>query len=1102
MKQNKREVRNVVARGLRNLRKSAMGWLLTFSLLLCGCGEGLAASASQQPVRHTDARRASPDNEESARALRKGGQAKSGQSQANNQESQCLSQIGDVFELLKLAFETFLLSASQTPAGARESIKRYKEAFAIYKRQDVKLGMAATMFSCGAAHYFLGENREALNAWLEASEYSKDSGLDVLRPFLDACIGTVYASLGETAKALECLERSLPMIRAQDSPSMLAMTLRGMGEAHMQLGQKRKGLEYLNESLGLYRQTGEWLQETQILSLISALQSSLGQSAEALKLANAAVKRAKEKGARDWLAYGYFAVGAAYTAAGNLDEAVTAYNRSLELLRGQHDGTGEATAFNNLGLIYVARGDFNRALKYFEKAWQLAQSSHEPRLAAYVANNMGTIYARRGNPVEALRSFKEALDVALSQKDKRLEAAVLSSMADTYFLMNGSTHALKLLREAAESFAAVEEPGHESESLISLADGFAVLGQYKEALAILQSLLASEHLVEDPGRQGYVLREMAYIYNHLGEPDKELQYYAQALAKLDAAGDDLGKVDLYTARGATLVAQQDYQQAEEQLRKGLAIAQTAGLRQNEVLILAVLGLARARQGECAQAEIFYDQGVNMSEALRSSARIEELKTGVGNLSAILLAPAIQLKFKLGKFVEAFELSEKARARTFLDQMNQAHINVRKGGDPKLLEQEQALRFAIGALEEGLRKQQRENPSSEVVRAMAASLKEKHEAYGALLIRLKASHPDYAELQGASSVSLTQIQQLLEPQTTLISYFVTTDESFAFIISRHSFQAVEIPAKEADLRATINWFRAFSSLRDAQPQSLKQLHDWLIAPIRQHIKTPNVIIVPHGILHYVPFAALNDGQEYFADAHAISYLPSASLLPVLKRRLHPAGRRVFAAAQAWADGLPVLRFADQEVEGVAKLFGAQALPTGRATRALFLKRSPAYSVLHIAAHAELNDNNSLFSRLRLSPDKGDGGALEIRELYGLNLSRTDLAVLSACQTQLGAQSKGDDIVSLNRAFIYAGASSVIASLWTVDDQATSLLMQTFYGYLKQGLSKAEALQAAQAATRRQYPHPYYWAAFVLTGDPGKSARRPKAQRVVKRARGFR
>lgn len=258
-------------------------------------------------------------------------------------------------------------------------------------------------------------------------------------------------------------------------------------------------------------------------------------------------------------------------------------------------------------------------------------------------------------------------------------------------------------------------------------------------------------------------------------------------------------------------------------------------------------------------------------------------------------------------------------------------------------------------------------------------------------------------------------------------------------------------------------------------------------------------MPHGILHYVPFAALTDGNRYFGNDHAISFLPSASILQSIRRRARPRGTRLLAISQSRAEGQPVLSYADREAAGVAKLYHTQPLQTGRATRAVFMKRAPAYNIVHVAAHAELNTRSPLFSRVLLSPEGGDSGAIEVREIYGMDLSRADLVVLSSCQTQLGRLSKGDDIVGLNRAFIYAGASSVIASLWTVDDEATSLLMKAFYGHLKLGMSKAAALQAAQSETRKKHPHPYYWAAFVLTGDPGKESGRRSAKALARSAR---
>ena len=1081
MKQVNRDFENSARRFSPNLAATVVHCLIVLSLLSYGCKDCFGAIASQQPS-----------------APQAGGKSQDRQDQAKDKRQESEPQVADLIEAIKLAKEFYEQSANPTTESATKAIEQMKKVFAIYKSMNFKLGMAAALFGRGSAYYFLGRTREALDAYLEASEYSRESGFDMLRPVLEASIGAAYVRLGENDKALEWLNRALPLVRESNQAPLLALTLKGLGDVHVHMGQKRKALEYLNEALKLYQHEGDWMNEVQILPLISAFNSSLGQPTEALRFARAAVDRSKEKGAKDWEAYGYFGVGAAYAAVGNLEEAITAYNRALELLEGQKDAGGEAMALNNLGLIYAGRGEFDRALDHFERALKLAKANNEPRLVAFASHNLGALYSRRGDRLTAFRYFKEALDFALPNKEKRLEAAVLSSLADAYFLANSPNHSLKLLREAAATFAQIEEPGYESEALISLADAYGATGRYREALDLLRPVLESRRLAGDPRREGYVLREMGYMYTNMGDRSNALKHYAAALSKLEAAGEASGQVDLYGAMGAVSTVDGDYGKAEELYRKGLALARTAELRQSEMVILVALGSAYEKQGDLARAESLYDQGIAVSESLRSSARIEELKTGVGDIAALLHVPAIRLKIRLGKWSEAFDLSEKARARTFLDQINNVRIDVRKGADPGLAGQEQSLRFDIRLIEEKLIKERRDNPSSEAAATLAASLKEKEEAYAALLIRLKASNPDYAELQSYSPRPLNEIRRLLGPQTTLVSYFVTQDKTFAFVVGPNTFHATEVAVKEGDLRAAIDWFRGFASLRDSRPQGLEQLHGWLIAPIRQHIKTADVVIVPHSVLHYVPFAALTDGRAWFGDEHAIHYLPSASLLPAIRRRVGPDGKRVLSVAQSWAEGMPALRFADEEALGVARLYRTQPLPTGRATRAEFLKRSRASGIVHIAAHAELNAHSPLFSRILLSPEAAHSGAIEVREVYGMDLARANLVVLSACKTQLGAQSRGDDIVGLNRAFIYAGASSVIASLWQVDDRATSFLMKAFYGNLKRGLSKAAALQAAQTATRKKHPHPYYWAAFVLTGNPGKAGQR----RSANHARGFR
>jgi CHAT domain-containing protein len=320
-----------------------------------------------------------------------------------------------------------------------------------------------------------------------------------------------------------------------------------------------------------------------------------------------------------------------------------------------------------------------------------------------------------------------------------------------------------------------------------------------------------------------------------------------------------------------------------------------------------------------------------------------------------------------------------------------------------------------------------------------------------------------------------------------------------VLTRDSFETVTLPVGEQSLQMAIAEFRRFDSLDSSAPPSLRSLYDWLIAPVEAHLKTRQIGIVPHGPLHYLPFAALpvspssalagnaaknESAIHYLGDDYALFYLPNASVLPFL----HAEGKDVdtadvLAFSFAAPSGFESLAYADQEAQEIATLFNSPPLIGADASERAFKQRAGDHRIVHVAAHGEFNLTNAQFSRLVLAPGQDEDGSLEVHEVYGLNLEQTDLVVLSACETQLGKQSQGDDIVALNRAFLYAGTPTVIASLWAVNDEATSTLMQSFYKHLKQGDSKADALRQAQMETRVRFPHPYYWAAFVLTGSPG-------------------
>jgi CHAT domain-containing protein len=258
-----------------------------------------------------------------------------------------------------------------------------------------------------------------------------------------------------------------------------------------------------------------------------------------------------------------------------------------------------------------------------------------------------------------------------------------------------------------------------------------------------------------------------------------------------------------------------------------------------------------------------------------------------------------------------------------------------------------------------------------------------------------------------------------------------------------------------------------------------------------LNTAVVGIVPHGQLHYLPFAALTDGKTYLGETYTLFNLPNASSLRFLHTKTISGQPTLLALGNpTTSEPLPVLNYANQEVKDIAAMFKTEALVGPQASKTTFAARAAQSTYIHLAAHGQYNPRNPLFSTIFLASSSQDDGRLEAHEIYSLDLTaRTDLVVLSACQTQMGAITGGDEVVGLTRAFLYAGSPTVIASLWNVDDAATSLLMEKFYEHLLRGNSKANALRQAQADVRQKYPNPYYWAAFVLTGDPGSGKNPP-------------
>lgn len=482
------------------------------------------------------------------------------------------------------------------------------------------------------------------------------------------------------------------------------------------------------------------------------------------------------------------------------------------------------------------------------------------------------------------------------------------------------------------------------------------------------------------------------------------------------------------------------------------------------------------RGQIAEAESkpdeaipFYQRAIEVIESQRSTIHTEASKIGFVGDKQQVYGRIVHALFQVQKQAEALEYIERSKSRALVDLLaaKQGFVLPKAAGNRaaqllkeyELAEAETIAQPPVSATEG---KSQQRNLAVQAVRQIGTVA------------------PELSTLISVTSLPLQELQSLIPQDEALIQYYYHGKEFYVFILTRTSLQTsmLELSGLEDDVRR----FREAIDRREDQALVLAQsLYRRLILPIATGLPHKNLLIIPHGVLHYLPFSALHDGTNYLIDRYAPRVLPSASVLKYLKA---PSGAKldsilVFGNPDL-GDSRLDLPNAQLEAEDVAKRAAqSKLLLRKQASETAFRLLSSEYPYIHFASHGQFDPAAPLNSALLLAKDDSNDGMLTVNELYSIPLD-ADLVTLSACETGLGKISNGDDVVGLTRGFLYAGASSVIASLWQVDDAATSQLMTRFYANL-QNANKREALRDALLETKKKFPHPYFWAAFYLTGN---------------------
>ncbi|MCB8982188.1 MAG: tetratricopeptide repeat protein [Ardenticatenaceae bacterium] len=807
-------------------------------------------------------------------------------------------------------------------------------------------------------------------------------------------------------------------------------------------------------------------------------------------------------------------IGLVYKSQGRYELALTTYEVALAIRREVRDRAGEGTTLNNIAGVYQSQGRYEEALRTYEEALAIRREVRDRAGEWAILYSLGLVYKAQGQYELALTIYETALTITREVGDQAGEWTILNNIAGVYYSQGRHEAALTTYEEALIFVREVGDQAGEGTILNNIAEVYNSQEQYEAALTTFEVALAISRIVGDRVGEGATLSNIATVYDAQGQYEAALTAYEEALAITREVGDR--GIEAYTLNNIAGIYQLQgrYEAALTTYKEALAIRRDVGDRTGEGTTLNNIGLLYHAQGQSLEAMAYYEQAVVIFDSIRAISGNDSSRASFIAQYASLYHRLLDVYVEEDLLMEAFLTSEQGRTRSFSDVLATGVVQF-EDNEPaaSLITAANEAYAALIAAQDALARARAFNPPDpELVADLEAQRIAAETAYDEALAALDALDESLEELvPGRLAVSdLAEVQRLLNEQTTLVSFWVLEDRTIAFVVTPDDFEVVTINLDAATLTTQVLAFLDFAEIESAHPSTAVNLHDTLIAPLQPYLHTPHLVIVPHQILNYLPFAALTDGEKYLMDQFTITYLPSASTLKYLPdvadapsyETALVLGNPATGNTDEFGEVLSNLPYAAQSAETIAGLFGTTALVGEAATETAVRTQISSANILHLGAHGRYNTVAPMQSLIYLAGDaEGDvdaNGHLRVGEVYSLSIDRDkmELVVLSACQTNLGDIdredplaniSAGDELVSLNRAFLFQ-SPTVISTLWTVDDAATSLLMEQFYTYLLNGNSKADALRLAQLYVRDyrdgEYAHPYYWAGFVLSGDGGE------------------
>jgi len=1013
----------------------------------------------------------------------------------------------------RVAAESLSLEAGQLKEGTleakRQGIEKYQKALELYRKAGDRRGEAETIKNIGEIHYYLGDAKKALEMFNVALPISQAIGARSQEAEMLVSIGTAYLEFGETQKALDKYNESLAIFQEIGDRRNAAITLYGLGTVYHSLGDLQKAMEKFNEALPIIQAVGDRSMEAITKGQIGLIYSLSGEIQKALDKYNETLPVRRALGDRSGEANMLHAIGLCYMQLGEMQKALDNYNEALTIKRALGDRREEASILSNIGSVYRSLGEAQKGLDKYNESLAIARAIGARSDEALMLNSIGAVYFSWGDLQKALEKHNETLRISRVIGNRYVEAIALHYIGRVYSRLGDKQKALENFNESLRIRGAIGDRGGEGAAIHNIGLVYYSLGERQKALEKFNEALSIWRVIGDPFAEADTLLWIARSEQKQGALPQARQSIEQAIGIIESMRAGIRVSDL---RASYFASRREYYESYidilmEQHRQNLA----AGF---DATAFAVSERARARSllELLTESRIDVRQGVD-SSLLERERSLQQLLNAKAAAQVALLSrkhtPAqadVAAKEITSITTEYEELRAQIRARspryaalTQPQPLSMKEIQ-RQVLDPDTLLMEYSLGddasylFVVSPTSITCH----QLPKRAEIEAVTRRVRD----------LLTAPQPQPSDTEAKYEARIKEAKESYWPQAAVLSRMLLGPAvsqlggKRLLIVADGALQYLPfgaLPAPEVERQGDGETRRQGD--KETRGRGDKENQESAVRNPQSAIPIP--LIVKHEIVH----------------------LPSASALAVLRREL--AGRKPAAKAVAvLAD--PVFSADDARVKSGAKAQASEEAPTDltRAIndvrgelRRLLLTRDEAeailsvtprtdgfgaldfranratatsdelsrYRIVHFATHGLLNSEHPELSGVVLSlvDERGQpqDGFLRLHEIFNLRLP-AELVVLSACQTGLGKEVKGEGLVGLTRGFMYAGAARVVASLWQVNDAATAELMKRFYRrMLKDGMRPAAALRAAQIEMwkKPQWESPFYWGGFALQGE---------------------